>query len=426
MTKEEFYEELLGLAQPWHVERVVLDKGAARVDVWLAHLGGVRWNCPYCPGALAVYDHVPERVWRHLDTCEYRTFLHARLPRVKCPKHGVVQVKAPWAEDDGRATVAMESRCIDVLLECDLEGAGRLTGLGWGVLWGILERAVARGRDRKAHRLPRYLGVDEKSFAKRHKYETLVCDLKKGTVEYVGDERKEATLAAYFSGFTEAARARVIAIAMDMWDPYIAAVRASVPGGEEKIVFDRFHVMGHVSKAVDTVRRQEHKELRSRGDETLKGTRYLWLWNQEKIPEWRQAEFDALRKKDLKVGRAWAIKENLRELWACGSEEEGRSFFKRWYGWASRSRLVPVAKAARTLKHHMGGILRSLRYRITNACVEGLNSKIETIKKMACGFRNREHYKTAIYFHCGGLDLYPAVATATGSTQYLGATHKEP
>jgi transposase len=426
MTKEEFYEELLALPQPWHVERVVLDKEAARVDVWLAHPGGVRWTSPCCREALAVYDHVPERVWRHLDTCEYRTFLHARLPRVKCPKHGVVQVRAPWAEDDGRATVAMESRCIDVLRECDLTGAGRLTGFSWEVLWEIVERAVQRGRDRKPHRLPRYLGVDEKSFAKRHKYETLVCDLKKGTVEYVADERKEASLSAYFSGFTEAARARVTVVAMDMWDPYIAAVRASVPGGEEKIVFDRFHVMSHVSKAVDTVRRQEHKELHSRGDETLKGTRYLWLWNQEKIPEWRQAEFEALRKKDLKVGRAWAIKENLRELWACGSEEEGRSFFQRGYGWASRSRLAPVVKAAGTLKHYLGGVLRSLRHRITNACVEGINSKIETIKKMACGFRNREHYKTAIYFHCGGLDLYPAVATATGSTQHLGATHKEP
>jgi transposase len=289
-----------------------------------------------------------------------------------------------------------------------------------------VERAVRRGKDRKAHRLPRYLAVDEKSFAKRHKYETLVCDLKKGTVEYVADERKEASLAASLSGFTEAARARVIAVAMDMGDPYIAAVRTLVPGAEEKIVFDRFHVMSHVSKAVDTVRRQEHKELHSRGDETLKGTRYLWLWNQEKIPEWRQPEFEALRKKDLKVGRAWAIKENLRELWACGSEEEGRSFFQRWYGWASRSRLAPVVKAARTLKHYLGGVLRSLRHRITNACVEGINSKIETIKRMACGFRNREHYKTAIDFHCGGLDLYPAAATATGSTQPLGATHKEP
>jgi transposase len=198
---------------------------------------------------------------------------------------------------------------------------------------------------------------------------------------------------------------------MDMGDPYIAAVRSTVPGGEEKIVFGRFHVMRHVSKAVDDVRRQDHKERWSQGDATLKGTRHLWLWAAENIPAWRRPEFAALQRKDLKVGRAWAIKENLRRLWACGSEPEARSFFGRWYGWARRSRLAPVVKAARTLKHYVGGILRSLRHRITNACVEDLNSKIETIKKMACGFRNREHYKTAIYFHCGGLDLYPTAAT---------------
>jgi transposase len=411
MTKEAFYQELLGLPQPWRVEKVVLAKETGRVDVWLAHVEGVRWNCPYCGESRSVYDHTAERVWRHLDTCEYRTFLHARLPRVNCAKHGVVQVRAPWAEDDGRTTVAMECHCIDVLLECGVSGAVRLTGLGWDALWQVIERAVARGRDRKAHRLPRYLGVDEKSFAKGHQYETLVCNLRRGTVEYVGEDRKEASLRVYFAGFSKAARARVIAVAMDMWAPYIAAVRNEVPDGDEKIVFDRFHVMGHVSKAVDAVRRQEHKELSRQGDGTLKGTRYLWLWSEENIPEWRRPEFDALRRKDLKVARAWAIKENLRQLWGCGSEEEAASFFARWCGWALRSRLAPVVKAARTLKRHVGGILRSLRHRITNACVEGLNSKIETIKKMACGFRNREHYETAIYFHCGGLDLYPSVAT---------------
>jgi len=140
MTKEEFYEELLELPQPWHVERVALDKGAARVDVWLAHLGGVRWNCPYCPGALAVYDHVPERVWRHLDTCEYRTFLHARLPRVKCPKHGVVQVKAPWAEDDGRATV-----CGAV---CGVCGARhRIESYLYGISWLTRADDISRSRN---------------------------------------------------------------------------------------------------------------------------------------------------------------------------------------------------------------------------------------------------------------------------------------
>jgi transposase len=298
MTKEEFYQELLGLPRPWRVARVVLDKAAGRVDVWLMHPEGLRWNCPLCRQALAIYDHVPERLWRHLDTCEYRTFLHARLPRVECPKHGVVQVGAPWAEGDSKTTVAMESRCIDVLQECDVSGAGRLTGLSWERLWEVLERAVARGRDRKAQRLPRYLGMDEKSFAKGHQYETLVWDLQRGTVEYVEDERKEASLASYFAGFTEAARARVIAVAMDMWDPYIAAVRKSVPDGEEKIVFDRFHVMRHMSKAVDDVRRREHKELWSRGDATLKGTRYLWLWEPREHPQVASARLRGLAQEE--------------------------------------------------------------------------------------------------------------------------------
>lgn len=411
MTIEEFYQESLGLSAPWQVGRVELDKKAGRVDIWLVHPDQVRWLCPCCQERLGVYDHLPERVWRHLDTCEYRTYLHARLPRVSCPKHGVVQVSAPWAEGDGRTTVAMESRCIEVLKECDVEGAGRLTGFGWGVLWEVLERAVARGQSRKRRYLPESLGVDEKSFAKRHQYETLVVDLRRKTVEYVGDDRKETSLREYFAGFSVKARARVKVVAMDMWDPYIAAVRKEIPGGEDKIVFDKFHVLGQVSAAVDAVRRQENKALVKEGDDTLKGTRYLWLWAPEHIPEWRRCEFEALQMKDLKVGRAWAIKENLRQLWTCGSEEEAASFFQHWYGWARRSRLAPVVKAAGTLKHYLGGVLRSVSHRVTNACIEGINSKIETLKKMACGFRNREHFKTAIYFHCGGLSLYPSKTT---------------
>ena len=411
MKDTELYAALLRLPKPWHVREVKLDLASERVDVWLEHDPSAKWNCPECAQAAPLYDHAPEAHWRHLDTCDCLTYIHARLPRVKCPAHGVRQVKPRWASSGLAITDLFESRVIDTLKECDVTGTKRLTRTSWDEAWLITEKAVARGLARKERRIPARLSIDEKSFAKRHRYEILVCDPEHGTVEYVADDRRQESLEQYLRQFSTEELSAVEAVAMDMWDPYIAAVRGSVPGGEEKIVFDRFHVMRHVSKAVDDVRRQEHKELWSRGDATLKGTRYLWLWNAENIPEWRRPDFDALRQKDLKVSRAWAIKENLRQLWACGSEEEARSFFARWHGWAMRSRLAPVVKAARTLKHYVGGILRSLRHRITNACVEGLNSKIETIKKMACGFRNREHYKTALYFHCGGLDLYPTVAT---------------
>ena len=198
---------------------------------------------------------------------------------------------------------------------------------------------------------------------------------------------------------------------MDMWDPYIAATKAYVPEAEKKIVFDRFHVMRQVLEAVDKVRKSEHKELLKRGEEVLKGTKYLWLWSEENIPDWRREEFDTIKAQDLRICRAWAIKENLRHLWDYRYEANMRRYFKRWYFWATHCRLTPIKKAAKTLKVHLDNIITYARHRITNALGESINAKIEKMKRLACGFRNRSHYRTAIYFHCSGLDLFPKPPT---------------
>jgi len=180
-----------------------------------------------------------------------------------------------------------------------------------------------------------------------------------------------------------------------------------------RLFFDRLHVMGQVTEAVDKVRRQEHKALKAEGDDRLKGTKHFWLMNparpaggEERIPQWRKEEFEQIRDSELKTARAWAIKESVRPFWSYTYPKNAEKYFKRWYFWATDSRLKPVIQAAKTLKRHLGNILTCFKHRITNAFTEGINSKIQTIKQNACGFRNREHYRKAILFHCGGLDLY--------------------
>jgi transposase len=253
----------------------------------------------------------------------------------------------------------------------------------------------------------RRIGVDEKATAKGHRYLTLVCDLDEGTVEHIAEDRKQESLDSYYAGLTPEQRDGIEAVAMDMWEPYIQATRAQVPHAAEKIVFDRFHVMGHIGKAVDTVRKQEHRDLMASGDETLKGSKYLWLYSRENVPERRRDEFAALMRQELKVGRAWALKETLRRLWHYVYPASGWKFWKRWYFWATHSRLEPIRKAAETIRRHIANIVTYYQHPVTNATSEGLNSQIQKIKSMACGFRNIEHFKTAIYFHCGGLNLYP-------------------
>ena len=407
MEDIEFYGQLLGLPDPWRVRKVALDIVDRRVDVWVEEAGGTKWKCPECGQGAPLYDHAEERLWRHLNTCQCQTFVHARLPRTKCADHGVRQVLAPWAGPGSQFTIACESWLIDTLQECDITGMSRLTGASWDESWGVMAKAVARGQARKTHWIPEYLSIDEKAFAKRHRYETLICDLKRGTVEHIVEDRQQESLERYYRQFTEEERASVKAVAMDMWDPYLAATRAYIPQAEEKIVFDHFHVTRQVTEALDKVRRQEHKALMLQGDEQLKRTRHLWLANQENVPEWRKEEFAAIRKANLKTGRAWSIKESLRKFWHYRYAKSALGYFRRWYYWATHSRLAPIVKAAKTLDKYLPNIMTYFKHRISNATAEGLNSKIQMVKEMACGFRNREHYRIAIYFHCGGLSLYP-------------------
>jgi transposase len=404
----ELYQQILGLEAPWAVTAVRIDLKAKVVDVWVDHEEGVRWRCPECDASLATYDHVEERTWRHLDTCHLMTLLHAKTPRVACPQHGVKRIQLPWAEPLSRFTLLFECKTIDFLKEADVEGTTRILHLGWKEAWRIQEKAVTRGLAAKAKAVIPRLGVDEKAIAKGHDYFTLVCNLDSGTVEYVAEDRKQASLDGYFQGLSPAQLEGIEAIAMDMHEPYIQSILKHVPQAEEKIVFDRYHIMGHLGKAVDQVRRKEHKDLMTRELETLKGTRYFWLYSEENLPEKHRERFDQIKGLNLKTSRAWAIKECLRALWTYTYKASATRFWANWNGWAIRSRLTPIIQAARTIRDHLANILTYCKHKITNAMSEGLNAKIQKIKQMACGFRNRDHFKTAIFFHCGGLKLYPA------------------
>lgn len=411
MQDTELYRHILGLESPWTVSKVELSTKDRRVDVWATHKKNASFSCPDCGRPAGLHDHAEERVWRHLDTCQFETYLHARVPRVNCTTHGVRQANVSWAEPRSRFTLLFERFAIDVLKETDVAGGAKILGLSWDEAHLLMARAVARGQARKSKQIPALIGIDEKAFAKHHKYMSLVCNLETGTVEHVVEGRTEASVFSYFAPFTLADVAAIEAVAMDMWRPFINTVIRCVPDAHEKIVFDRYHIVAHMNRAVDIVRRAEAKALRADGDETLTGSRYLWLYGAENVPEHRQAAFDDLKAQSLKTGRAWAIKEMLRELWDCPSREEAIAFHRRWHFWATHSRLAPVIKVARMVKSHLPNILSYYAHRVTNAASEGINSAIQTIKKRAFGYRNPENFKTAIYFHCGGLDLYPAIAS---------------
>lgn len=404
MRDRDLYAKMLGIEAPWKVEDVELDVLAREVVVHLVHKGKV--TCAECGEEVPGYD-TRERRWRHLDTLQFRTILVAKVPRTKCELHGVLQMRVPWSEPGSGFTALYEALVIDLLREMSFLAAARLTGLTWHQIDGIHQRAVRRGLARREVRLPKKLGIDETSFQKRHEYVTVVSD-ERGQVVHVADGRGRDAIDIFYEQFDEGELAEVEVVAMDMHAPYIRSTEDHVPGAAEKIAFDKFHVASHLGEAVDKVRRKEHRELMTWGDDTLKGTRYAWLKHPRNVGEaaWK-GYFAELRQTTLRTARAWAYKEWGMSLWDYQSRGWARRGWKKWYASAIRCRLEPVKQVARTVKAHMEGIITAVVKRVTNARAEGINSVIQKLKGRAHGYRNRSRFRNAIYFHLGGLDLYP-------------------
>ena len=400
------FSRLLGLQAPWEVTNVTLAPKKREVQIHVTCKDGEALTGPPCDVVSPRYDH-RHRQWRHLDMCAYRTMVMADLPRVDCPTHGVRTVALPWAEAKSRFTAAFESLVVDWLQEASVSAGARLMGMSWTAIDRIMQRAVQRGLAGRQEQPCAHIGVDETSFRKRHDYVTIVSDAQAGTVLYVGQDRTKAALAQWYTRLTSEQLESIKSVSMDRGPAYINATLEHVPGARQKVAFDRFHVTQCLNTAVDQGRRQEHRALMKQGLHDLKGTRYDGLTNPANMSDRQMVRFEQLRTRTLKTARAGAIKDRARQLWHYASRTWARRDWERWLSWAMRCRLEPVKAAARTIKRHLWGILNAMALKVSNGPAESLNSRIKTIKVRSRGFRNQSRLAHAIYFHLGGLDLYP-------------------
>lgn len=401
------FERMLNLTKPWSVSDIQLDTSNLRLTVKIKTAKGAKLPCPHCGRPCSKEDHREERSWRHLDTMQFETIIKCRTPRINCPEHGIVSAQVPWADSYSRFTELFEQFAIDVLCAAkSVKAATGLLHLSWDQVHEIQKRAVERGLARRKKKKIKLLGIDEKSFLKGHSYASLLNDLTEGCVVDVIEGRdQESTEKLLNTGLSEKQKQNVEAVAMDMWDPFMAATRTIMPQAD--IVHDKYHISGYLGKAVDSVRKKENGRLRKSGDDTLKNSKYLWLANPDNLSKDAKKKFREFALDELQVGRAWSIKESFRRFWSYKYRGSAESFFKQWYFWATHSKLKPIINSAKTLKRHYKGIIAYLKHHITNAVSEGLNSKIQSIKANARGFRKFESYRIAILFHCGKLNLYP-------------------
>lgn len=408
MKDFELYQQILGLVEPWRVESVTMKPKEQEIEVRIG-FADTFWGCPQCQKRMQIHDY-EERRWRHLDSCQFKTIIVSRVPVVRCEEHGSQTVAVPWAEKYTRFTRLFERFAIDVMLECSISGGSELLRISWDEGDGIKQRAVKRGLARKTPAVMPRLCVDEKGIGDGQNYLTIVAQVteERTTVEYVGEERERESLDAFWESLTAEQLNGVEAVAMDMWEPFVQSTLAHVPGAAGKIVHDPFHLVKYMNEAVNEVRKSEHRRLQAEGDDVLKSTRQLWLYGMENVPAKHAQRFEKVKELNLQTSRAWMIKEVFRSFWLCDTVKEAERYFGKWYGWAIRSRLGPVKKVARMCKTHLANILTFFVHRLTNGPIEGLNNKIQGLIKKAYGYRSKERFKADIFFHLGGLDLYPA------------------
>ena len=401
MTNTEFYRHILGLESPWGVSNVDLDMTANRVVIRLEIDRTTKWFHPETREP-AILHKWTERRWRHLDTCQFETIIEASVPSVKYRDGKIEEVAVPWADRYQRYSKLMEQAVIMWLQACgNVDKVAATMRLDWQTVNRIMERAVERGLLRRENEPISKVGVDEKSFRKGHVYASILNDLDNNRVWDLVEGRTKQHAKELFETLSEEQRAGVEAVAMDMWAAFENAATELMPHAD--IVHDKFHVSAHLNKAVDEVRKEEHRELMSKGDETLKKTKFLWLRN---IPDLRcEPSFQELYNANLKTSRAWRFKESFAAFWDYIYQAPAEKFFNDWHRAVKRSKLEPLKKIADMLANRLWGLKNYLKHRITNAASEGMNSLVARVIANARGLRSFRTLRVRVLFFLGKLDM---------------------
>lgn len=398
ISQEDLFKLALNLQPPWHIDSIDFDVEGKRLDIHIDFERGGKFPCPKCGNSECDVHDTIDRIWRHLNFFQFKTYLHCRVPRTKCGTCGVKLVKVPWARKGSGFSLLMDSLIILMAQHMPVKSVADLIGEHDTRIWRVLEYYVLEARSEEDFSEVESVGVDETSRAKGHKYVSVFVDLDKSKVLYVS-EGKDASAIESFKDDLEDHNGSCINVrnfCCDMSPAFISGVTRNFP--ETSITFDKFHVMKLMNQAVDQVRREEQSH-----NSNLKHTRYIWLKNPEKLTKKQRYELGSLRDMRLKTMRAYSIKLSLRDFWNFKDQLLAEDYLKSWYFWATHSRLKPVIDTAKAIKGHWKGIINYINTRIDNGILEGINSLIQSAKDDARGFRTTKNFVITIYLRLGKL-----------------------
>lgn len=339
------------------------------------------------------YDRTRQRI-RDLNVFDRHTYLVLDKWRVHCHTCGVRVEDLGFAAPYSRHTLRFEDFVARLCEHLPVANVAELLGMDWKTVKDIDKRALLRAFADVDYTDLRMLSIDEISYKKHHKYLTLVLDLERTRVVWVGKGRRQATLEAFFDEIGEEVAHGIVSIAIDMWDPYIAAIESRSP--QAAIVFDKFHVISNYSKVIDKVRVEEFKKAEAEDKPVLRGTRYLLLKNQENLSPEQLGRLEELRSLNQNLNTVYVLKDDLKRLWDCEKREEATLLLVQWTRAAEESGIQPLMKFAETLNRYAYGLLNHCDHPINNGRLEGLNNKIKVIKRRCYGFHDLDYFTLKI------------------------------
>ena len=333
--------------------------------------------------------------------------------RVQCAPCGGVRVeRVPWAAHASWFTEPLEELVAYLAMATDRTTVTRLLGISWRAVGHIITSVVERKGGSQSLVGVRRIGIDEFSYRKRHRYVTVIVDHDTRRVIWAAPGRGAATLKAFFDKLGPEGVARLQTVTMDMAGGYLKALREQAPHVE--IVFDRFHVQRLASDALDAVRRALWQQLKgSAGGTAIKKTRFVLLKSPARLTRDERARLSDIQRTNRPLYRAYLLKEALVDVFEYRQPARARKALDDWLGWASRSRLAPFVRAARTIRKHAVGILAYFQERLTNGLVEGINTRLRMIARRAYGFHSAYALIAMIRLCVGGITLNPPLPGPT-------------
>ena len=362
-------------------------------------------RCPHCGRrGRMVWQAAAPRRWEDLTLMGLKVLFWYTPREILCPTHARVQETIPWADAYSRISYRLEWRLCALCQIMTQKAAAEILGMAPSTLSDLLHRIIHRVRDSHKIRGVTTLGVDEISFCKGRKFATLVYDLDRARVLWVGQGKGRESIDRFFNEcLSEGQKARILWASCDMSRAYTEAIKHHCPNAT--LVIDRFHVVKALNEAVDEVRKEQWRALDTKGRKAIKGLRWLLGMHSRNRTKGHTRFLNSLRNANRRIHRAWVLKDEFEHFWNYSYRGAAEKFLRRWITAALRSRIPSLRQFVATLRNHFDNILAFVDRNLTNAVGEGLNRIVKIVKNRASGYRSLESFADMIYLTIGDLDI---------------------